>query len=200
MLSQEQLNMVLGPQSPEALEAILETAECYEINTPQRMAAFLAQLGHESANLKVFEENLNYSADALLRVFGKYFKTRAQATAYARNPEKIANLVYANRMGNGDEASGDGWRYRGRGAIQLTGLNNYTDCSEALGEDFVNEPELLAQYPYSIQSAGWFWSENSINWFADRGDIVGMTKRINGGTNGLDHRQALYKRALQVLA
>lgn len=156
---------------------------------------FFAQCSHESAGFRVFEENLNYSKSALLNVFGKYF-TESNVNDYARQPEKIASRVYANRMGNGDEASGDGWKYRGRGAIQLTGTNNYAGFTTAQGVDFINQPDLVAS-DYAFESAIFFFNENNL--FALCSDLTEatikkLTKRINGGYNGLDHRIELTKK------
>lgn len=161
----------------------------FEINTPLRKAHFLAQLAHESAGFKATTENLNYSAKALNSVFKKYFPTLESATAYERQPERIANKVYANRMGNGDEASGDGWKYRGRGLIQLTGKSNYEAFSKATGQDFVNNPDLVASPEWALSSACWYWKNRNINRFADVDDIHMVTKSINGGLIGIDHRQ-----------
>ena len=161
----------------------------FEINTPLRKAHFLAQLAHESAGFKATTENLNYSAKALNGVFRKYFPTLESALAYERQPERIANKVYANRMGNGDEASGDGWKYRGRGLIQLTGKSNYEAFSKAVGQDFVNNPNLVATPEWALSSACWYWKNRNINKFADIDDIHMVTKYVNGGLNGLDHRQ-----------
>lgn len=176
-------------------DALQTTCDKFEINTPERQAGFIAQCAHESGMFKFVEENLNYSDKALLSVFGKYFNADT-ATEYARKPEKIANRVYANRMGNGDELSGDGWKYRGRGLIQLTGKENYTRFGNAVGQDIVNNPELVASPEYATLSAGWFWSANGLNKLADAKDILGMTKRINGGTIGLDHRTELYNKLM----
>ena len=167
-------------------EAVLDK---YEINTPLRKAHFLAQVSHESGSFKYVKENLNYSANALYAVFRKYFPTLAAAELYARQPEKIANKVYANRMGNGDEASGEGWKYRGRGLIQLTGKDNYTSFSADTGQDFVGNPDLVTQPEWALSSACWFWKKRNINRFADEDDIHMVTKRINGGFNGLEDRQ-----------
>lgn len=183
----------------------------YNINNPNRIRAFLAQVGHESGQLSAVVENLNYSAKALRSVFGKYFKTDAEAEQYARKPEAIANVVYANRMGNGDTESGDGWKYRGRGLIQLTGKNNYDKATNEmyalpLGVDFVDEPDLLATPEYAAQSAAWYWETNGLNALADQlggADdtevFKAITKRINGGYNGLDDRLAMYERAKIVI-
>jgi putative chitinase len=165
-----------------------------------RLAHFFSQVLHESGCMRYDMENLNYSAKSLRAVFGKYFKTFRQAEAYARQPEKIANKVYANRMGNGSEASGDGWKYRGRGLIQLTGKNNYKAFAKWIGEDrILDEPDLVAS-EYAVHSAVFFWDKNNLNKVADRDDVVRMTKRINGGTNGLAHRTELLTKAKGLLA
>ncbi|MBP0904986.1 glycoside hydrolase family 19 protein [Mariniflexile gromovii] len=161
----------------------------FGIDTPLRKAHFLSQVSHESGGLKYSEENLNYSVQGLRSVFGKYFKTNEIAEQYARKPEKIANRVYANRMGNGDEQSGDGWKYRGRGLIQLTGKDNYRSFSNDHGIDCVNNPDLILDPEVALKSACWFWKKRNINAYADADDIHMVTKRINGGTNGLQDRQ-----------
>jgi putative chitinase len=178
------------------IDALNVTCAKYEINTPERIAGFLSQVSHESSGFKFVEENLNYSAPALRTIFGKYFTDDSQANAYSRHPEKIANKVYAKRMGNSDEASGDGWKYRGRGLIQLTGKDNYTACGKALGVDFVSNPDLVASPDFASLSAGWFWFTRNLNNYADAKDIIGMTKRINGGTNGLNDRQMKYAKLM----
>jgi len=170
-----------------------------EINTPVRQAMFLSQLAHESGNFRFVVENLNYSADALRRVFGKYFPTEELANQYARQPERIANLVYANRMGNGDEASGDGWKYRGRGLIQLTGKNNYASFSMQADNNALIEPELVAEPELAVESGGWFWSTNRLNQLSDTGDVKAVTRRINGGFNGLADREAKYNKLINLL-
>jgi len=176
----------------------------YEINTPKRVAAFLAQCGHESGGWTVFQENLNYSAEGLNKIFGRYFPTIESAQPYARKPEMIANRVYSSRMGNGDEASGDGWKYRGRGPIQLTGKANYTQFAKEMFEDWegvVNEPDWVNEdKDFALMSAIWFWNKNGLNVLADKEDLLTMTKRINGGTNGLDDRIKHYKEAIALLA
>lgn len=172
----------------------------FKINTPLRICHFIAQIGHESASFKYNTENLNYSAQALQSVFNHYFPTSDLAEACARQPEKIANRVYANRMHNGDEASGDGWRYRGRGLIQLTGRENYALCSKSLQLDLVNNPALLATDPVmAVQGAGWYWQSMHLNILADMDDIKGITKVINGGDNGLADREAILARAKEIL-
>lgn len=169
-------------------------------DSKRRLAHFFAQILHESGCLRYDMENLNYSSEALLRVFGKYFRTKEEADAYARQPERIANRVYANRMGNGSEASGDGWRYRGRGLIQLTGRNNYRAFAEWVGDPrIVDNPDLVSS-DYAVHSAVFFWDKHKLNRFADRDDIVGLTRRINGGENGLAHRRELLNKANGLLA
>lgn len=172
----------------------------FEVNTPLRVCHFIAQIGHESGSFKYDTENLNYSSQALQGVFKRYFPTSELADSYARQPEKIANRVYANRMANGDEASGDGWKYRGRGLIQLTGRDNYTRCGKSLDLDLVNHPEPLATDPtVAVQGAGWYWQTNKLNRLADQDDIKAITKAINGGYNGLEDREAILARAKKVL-
>lgn len=172
----------------------------YNIDTPLRIAHFLAQILHESGHFKYNEENLNYSAKALRSVFGKYFKTDKEAEEYARKPEKIANRVYANRMGNGDEASGDGWLRRGRGLIQLTGTDNYKACSKALNIDLMKNPDLIvSNAEVCVKTACWFWSSKRLNECADKDDIVTITKKINGGLTNLKDREAILKIAKQIL-
>ena len=161
----------------------------YGINTPLRISHFMAQIEHESG-LKPISENLNYSAERLLIVFKNYF-TKESALAYDRKPIKIGSRVYASRMGNGDEQSGDGYTYRGRGFIQITGKSNYKSLSDDTGIDFVKTPDLLLQGVHAMVSALWFWNKNNLNTHADRDEIVTITKKINGGTNGIEHRKEL---------
>ena len=206
----------LYPRSTEANRAKYAMAlhiamTLYNIDNPKRVRAFLAQIGHESGQLSAVVENLNYSAKALRAVFGKYFKTNAEAEKYARKPEAIANIVYANRLGNGDTISGDGWRYRGRGLIQITGKANYKNASQKMcalpfGVDFVKNPELLATPEYAAQSAAWWWENAGLNAIADRLGGANdtevfkqITKRINGGYNGLSDRLAIYERAKKLI-
>ena len=173
----------------------------HDITSKVRVAAFLSQTAYESNYWRTFSENLNYSAKGLLATFPKYFNSTT-AKAYERKPEDIANRVYANRLGNGDEKSGDGWRYRGRGAIQCTGKGNYAECSIwmfGFKESLINEPELLAKTDGVIMSALWYWTTHGLNELADKSDVVGMTKRINGGTHGLQTRQTLFTRMMKVL-
>ena len=201
ILTQAELSEIV-PGNPyidhwyEALEQLLPD---YDINTPKRAAAFLAQCAHESCGFKFIKENLNYKAASLRKVFPKYFSTDELAAAYAMKPEKIANRVYANRMGNGDEASGDGYRYCGRGLIQLTGKQNYTNFGESLEISPEEVSEYLATFEGAAQSACWFWETNNLNKWADADDVVKMTKIINGGTIGLEDRIKHYNHALHVL-
>jgi len=161
----------------------------YNIDTPLRKAHFLAQVAHESGGFKFTVENLNYSAKALYGIFRKYFPTLDAANKYARKQENIANKVYANRMGNGSEASGDGWKYKGRGLIQLTGKTNFQSLSNTTGQDFINNPELVSTPKWALTSACWYWKNRNINRYADADDIHMVTKLINGGYNGLQSRQ-----------
>jgi putative chitinase len=176
-----------------------ETFAKYDISTPARQAFFIGQCAHESGNFKLLEENLHYSATALMRVWPSRFTSNVVAEAYANNPEKIANKVYSGRLGNGDEESGDGWKYHGRGLIQLTGKDNYANCGSNLGVDLLIHPELLLDPKYAVLSAGWFWNKKGLNALADSKDYDTMTKRINGGLIGLDDRKAKIAKALSVL-
>lgn len=174
----------------------------HDITSVERVAGFLSQTCVESSYWQVFKENLNYSAGGLLKVFPKYFPTSALANAYARQPEKIANRVYANRLGNGPESSGDGWRYRGRAGIQVTGKSNYAECSEwiyGFKDALINKPELLETTDGVIMGTLWYWDTRGLNALADKKDVLGMTKRINGGTHGLDLRQKLFTRMMGIL-
>lgn len=198
------------------LDAVVEACTRFQINTPKRIAAFLAQTAHESGGYTMLEENLNYSAETMAVVWPNRFaevgpdkkpikengknKPNKFALALHRKPEMIANVVYSNRMGNGTIESGEGWKYRGRGLKQLTGKDNYTRCGKSLGVDLVERPELLLTPQYAALSAGWFWDSNRLGDFADRDDFVGMTKKINGGTIGLADREARYKAVLSVLS
>lgn len=167
---------------------------------PKRMAAFLAQVAHESGSFNFVKEGLSYSAQSLNKVFHKYFPTVAAATPYQRNPAKIANKVYANRMGNGDEASGDGYRFCGRGLIQLTGKQNYTKFANSIGKSLDETVAYMETAEGAVASAAWFWDTNKLSVYADKGDFVGLTRRINGGTIGLADRQQHYNEALKALA
>jgi putative chitinase len=182
--------------------ALAQLLPDYDINTPQRIAAFVAQCAHESGGFTALKENLNYKAVTLRKIFPKYFPDDAIANHYASLPNKqeaIANKVYASRMGNGDESSGDGYRYCGRGLIQLTGKNNYQSFADSLEMNVEDVPEYLATFEGAAQSACWFWESNNLNQWADKGDILTLTKRINGGTIGLDDRIKHYQHALHVL-
>ena len=173
----------------------------YEIDTPLRKAHFLAQVTHESGGFKFLIENLNYSATALYAVFRKYFPTIESATNYSRQAEKIANKVYANRMGNGSEVSGDGWKFRGRGLIQLTGKANYQALSTTTGVDFISNPDQLIEAKWALTSACWYWKQRNLNKYADLDDIHMVTKLINGGFNGIENRQLLldeYKKEFNI--
>jgi len=194
MITAEQLKEIFPNGKDEIINAIANNldllAEDYEINTPLRLAHFLAQVGHESGGLKLIKENLNYSADGLNKIFPKYFaRAGRDANGYARKPEMIANVVYANRMGNGPEESGDGWRFCGRGLIQLTGKNNYSSFAEDCGMSLDEVVAYLETPSGALESAAWFWWSNEINEIADTDDIVRVTKKVNGGTIGIEDRK-----------
>ena len=176
---------------------ILDVVIKYKINTPLRLAHFLAQCHYESTGFSVVEENLNYSAEGLLRTFKKYF-AQEQANEYAHNKVKIASRVYANRMGNGDEASQDGWLYRGRGYIQLTGKDNYAALNDQLPWDILKNPDLVATR-YPMLSAAWFWDHNNINEICDNETIEDVTRKVNGGLNGIVDRSRLFYKYLDIL-
>lgn len=175
---------------------IISIIEKFNITNPLRLSHFLAQASHESGGFKFLKENLNYSASGLLKVFPKYFKDKATADKYARNPEMIASKVYASRMGNSDEASKEGFKFRGRGYIQLTGKDNYKAFSNFIGEDCVAKPDLVSD-KYPLVSAAWFFDKNNLWTLCDKGigdDVVtSVTKRVNGGVNGLADRIAKFK-------
>jgi putative chitinase len=200
ILSEKQLAELI-PKNPyvdhwhHAMEQCLPD---YDINTPRRVAAFVAQCAHESGGFRFLTENLNYRAESLVKTWPKYFNA-GNAGSYARNPQRIANRAYADRMGNGNEASGDGWRFCGRGLIQLTGRSNYQAFADSIETDINDIPDYLATFEGAVQSACWFWETNNLNKWADLGDIVTLTKRINGGTLGLDDRMKHYTHALHVL-
>ncbi len=189
---------------PDAVIAMIpDTAAKFGINTPLRLAHFLAQCGHESGGFRATQENLNYSAKGLMGIFKKYFPTEALANAYARQPAKIAARVYGGRMGNGNEASGEGYKFRGRGYIQLTGKENYTAFGKSIGEDMVANPDKVAG-PYALLSAAWFFSKNGLHKMADEGAsdqvVTKITKRVNGGTIGLPDRIKHFKEYYKLLA
>lgn len=179
-----------------ALEQLLPD---YQIDTPERLAAFLAQCAHESGGFLFIKENLNYRWQSLRKIFPKYFPTDDLAKQYEKQPERIANRIYANRMGNGPEQSGDGYKFCGRGLIQVTGRDNYSWFAASLEISPEEASEYMETFEGAAQSACWFWETNNLNQWADRGDIVTLTKRINGGTIGLEDRQKHYQHALHVL-
>jgi putative chitinase len=181
------------------VEPLEEVFHRYEINTPERQAAFIGQCAHESMNFTRLEENMNYSAEGLMKTWPSRFPTLESAKPYHRNLEKIANKVYAGRMGNGPEETGEGWLYHGRGLIQLTGKDNYTLAGDALNMDFIHSPDYVLVPKYAALTAGWFWNKRNLNKEADAKDFTGMTKKINGGTIGLDDRIAHIKHAQEVL-
>jgi putative chitinase len=187
-----------NPYVAEWYDAVSRILPDYEINTVPRVAAFLAQCAHESANFTALKENLNYTAASLSRVWPSRFPP-AIAEQYAHNQEMIANRAYCDRMGNGPEESGDGWRYAGKGLIQLTGKDNYTRFAESIQTPVEQLPDYLGTFEGAVQSACWFWETNGLNQFADAGDILTLTKRINGGTLGLEERTQHYQQAIQIL-
>lgn len=180
-------------------EALSEILPDYEIDSISRVAAFLAQCAHESNNFKSLKENLNYRAESLVKVWPKYFPDLTTAKKYANNQPAIANRAYANRMGNGDESSGDGWKFCGRGLIQLTGRANYQAFADSIETNIEEIPEYLGTFEGAVQSACWFWETNNLNKWADKKDIITLTKKINGGTLGLEDRVRHYNHALEVL-
>jgi len=185
----------------EWFKALWDALPQYEINTVERVAAFIAQCAHESGGFSTLEENLNYKAATLTKLWPQRFPTGV-AEQYAGKPEKIANKTYGGRMGNGPEDSQEGYKFRGRGLLQLTGKDNYRACSQALFQDetLLEDPDLLLDPYYAIHSACWFWSKNKLNQFADSGDLTTMTKKINGGTIGLPDRIQHYEHAIEVLS
>jgi putative chitinase len=219
-LTTEQLQVCTGASKSNAelfLPYIKEVCKSFGINTPKRLAAFLSQVGHESAGFSQLEENLNYSAEGLANVWPKRYAKRLQNGVYAKNkvgrylpstlalkiarrPVLIANNCYANRMGNSDEASGEGWKFRGRGLKQLTGKSNYARLTLETGIDFISNPDLLLQPAYGVISACWFWKVNNLEYFADKEDIEGLTEKINGGLIGIQQRKALYSKAIEILS
>jgi putative chitinase len=190
---------------PNLVDPFNETFQRFGILTPKQQASWIGQCGHECGNFRILEENLNYRAPTLLKLFPKTPKrqwgfTPEEAAAYEKQPQKIANRIYGNRMGNRDESSGDGWRFRGSGFLQLTGHSNFYHAGQALGVDFVMQPELVRTPMYAAQTAGWFWQTHKLNQYADSGDILTMTKRINGGTIGLEDRKKHIEHAIEVLS
>jgi putative chitinase len=197
------LDTLKGHIPDSVIAMIPEVASKFEINTPLRLAHFLAQCGHESGGFKLTKENLNYSAKGLNGIFKKYFPTLESAVPYERKPEKIANKVYGGRMGNGAEASGEGWKFHGRGFIQLTGKDNYTAFTKSIGEDCIANPDLVAS-KYALASAAWFFNKNGLHKMADGGanddTVTKITKRVNGGTIGLPDRIKHFKEYYHLLA
>jgi len=201
-LTKEQLSQLIpkNPYLDHWFDALSQLLPDYEINTPKRMAAFLAQCAHESGNFIATKENLNYRPETLVKLFDKYFDlpTAQQYCALPNKQEAIANRIYANRMGNGDEASGDGYRYCGRGLIQVTGKANYTDFADSLQITPQEASEYMHTFEGAAQSACWFWETRKLNDYADRSDIKGMTKIINGGYIGLEDRISHFEHALHI--
>jgi putative chitinase len=198
MVNAEQLKQL--HIDPKWVGPLNETFERFSILTPRQQAAFLGQCGHECGNFRVLEENLNYRAETLMKIWPRRFPTLEIANQYAKNPKKIANKVYADRMGNRDEASGDGYRFRGRGCIQLTGSANYYHAGKALGVDFIMEPDLVATPQYAALTAGFFWNTQKLNAIAESGNNLALTKKINGGTIGLNDRILHTNQALALLS
>lgn len=189
------------PRAPEPwLAATVKVLEGTEIDTPEERASFVSQLAHESSEFTRLTENLNYSAERLMAVWPSRFRTRDFAAQYARNPERLANYVYANRLGNRGENTGDGWRYRGRGPIQLTGRSNYTGCGKAIGVDLVNEPDLLLEPEIGVRAALWFWRTKGLDAHDDDADVRAETRLVNGGEHGLADRQHYYDAIMKGLA
>jgi len=201
ILSRDQLAQIIpkNPYIDHWYHALSQALPDYDINTTPRVAAFLAQCGHESGDFIFLQENLNYKAESLMRVWPKYFPNMEIANQYAHNPEKIANRAYAGRMGNGPEESGDGWAHCGRGLIQLTGRANYQAFADSIETPIQDIPHYLATFEGAVQSACWFWESNNLNAVADAGDMVKMTKIINGGTLGLDDRVARFNKITNIL-
>lgn len=189
-----------GKQAEVFAAPLTEAMQRFQITGPARQASFLAQVAHESGQLNRMTENLIYSAARMQVIWPKRFPNLASTVGYAGNAPALANKVYGGRMGNGPEASGEGWRYRGRGLLQLTGKDNYQRCGAAIGYDLVKNPEFLDSPLVAARSAAWFWSANGLNELADKGDQVAVTKRINGGTTGLAERLAMFEVARKVLS
>ena len=184
----------------EWVPALNDTFAKFQIATVRQQASFIGQCSHECGNFRTLTENLNYRAETLMKLWPKRFPTLEFAKQYEKNPQKIANSVYANRMGNRDEASGDGYRFRGRGAIQCTGHSSYFHAGKACGVDFVMNPDLVATPQYAAMTAGWFWSTHNCNLLAENQDWIALTKKINGGVIGLDDRIKQTERAVAVLS
>lgn len=201
ILRQEQLLLMIpgNPYVSQWHAALKQILPDYDINTPLRLAAFIAQCAHESGNFTRTIENLNYRAESLMRTWPRLFPTIEIATQYAHNQQAIANRAYANRMGNGDEASGDGWRYRGRGLLQITGKENYQTFADSISTPVEEIPDFLETFEGAVQGSCWFWESRDLNGPADIKDIITITEKINGGRIGLDDRISRYQHALKVL-
>jgi putative chitinase len=200
-LSEDQLKLLIhnNPDYVNWYNALIKVLPDYQIDTPQRLSAFISQCAHESADFTAVQENLNYKAESLMRTWPSHFPNIEIANRYAHNQEMIANRAYANRMGNGDESSGDGWRFCGRGLIQLTGRSNYQDFADSLQMSIDDVPAYFGTYEGAVQSACFFWENNNLNDWADRGDVKRMTKIINGGDLGYDDRLNRYIEACNIL-
>jgi putative chitinase len=201
ILTKEQLAHIIpkNPYKDYWYHALEQALPDYDINSPPRVAAFLAQCAHESGSFVFLQENLNYKAESLMRVWPRYFPSLDIAKQYAHKPEMIANRAYANRMGNGPEESGDGWAHCGRGLIQLTGRSNYQAFADSIETPIEEIPHYLATFEGAVQSACWFWENNNLNKWADAGDMLTLTKKINGGTLGLEDRVKHFNHVLHVL-
>lgn len=192
--------LLSNPQAGEWHQMMCKVLPKYDITSLERVAGFIAQCGHESRDFSVLTENLNYSASALNTIFPKYFVRAGKPAAdYHRQPQAIANVIYASRMGNGTPSTGDGWRYRGGGILQLTGYNNYAAFGASIGISAEEATDYVRTKEGALESACWFWKENDLNRYCDNLDIVGMSKRINGGSHGLDDRKVRYLRAMDLL-
>ena len=199
--SQEKCTAILqnNPYSEHWHEALCKILPDYNISTPERVACFLGQTMVESAGYKALVENLNYRPETLCKIWPSHFQSEEIAQQYAYHPEQIANRAYAGRMGNGDEASGDGWKYCGRGLIQITGKDNYSRFAQSIDTPVEEVPEYLGTFEGAVQSACWFWENNNLNQYADQGDVLTITKHVNGGTLGLEERQQHTHQALQII-
>lgn len=185
------------PRAPSAwIVALLDEAPLWGIDTDNEIASFAAQLAHESLQFTILEENLNYSAQGLRKTWPKRFPSLALAQQYARNPQRLANFVYSNRLGNGPQDSGDGWRFRGRGPIQLTGRTNYVVCGAGIGVDLTEKPDMLCTPAIGIRSACWYWKNRGLDLLDDDGDVRAETRAVNGGTHGLAERQAYFNKLM----
>lgn len=198
-MTPDQFKQIMPKAPDDWTAAMIEAMPRWDISTPKRQSAFLAQLAHESVEMTHVEENLNYSAQGLMRTWPRLFPTLDAAAPFERKPEKIANYVYANRIGNGGPETGDGWMYRGRGPIQLTGRANYKACGLAIGQDLENMPEIALRPSIGSEIACWYWYSRALNDKADNDDFEGITRAINGGLIGLEDRKRYHEKAKQVL-